>query len=123
MFRAVWVEFPVQDIERATKFYQTVFESESLKIEADEGVRRRTTLFSGNAEGAGISLTQTANFEPSGKGTLVYLNAGEDLTGHLSRVEAAGGKIIEHKTMMGSAGFYATFHDTEGNIAALYSYK
>lgn len=123
MTQVVWVEVPVVDLERAMKFYQTVFKLPPAEI-VDEGVRQTATLNSGSAEGkSGFSLNKTANFEPSNKGALAYLDTGEDLTGHLNRVEPAGGKVVEAKTSMGSAGYYATFLDTEGNLLALYSYQ
>lgn len=124
MINAVWVEIPVKDLERAMRFYQTVFDLSSTEI-SNEDVRRTTTLYGGSQEGlAGISLNQTKNFEPSDKGVLVYLaTGGEDLTTELSRVEGAGGKIVERKTSMGAAGNYATILDTEGNLLALYSPK
>jgi uncharacterized protein len=121
--QAIWVEIPVKNIERALRFYQAVFQLEPTEISTDDV--RRTAVLVDNTQtgGAGISLDQTSNFEPSDKGTLVYLDAGADLTEHLGRVEAAGGKIIEQKTSMGTAGFYATIRDTEGNVVALYSYE
>ncbi|MDX1995855.1 MAG: VOC family protein [bacterium] len=123
MLQAVWIEFPVKDLERAQKFYQTLFELQPTDI-VDDGVRRTTTLTNtGDGGSAGISLNQTANFEPNDKGAFVYLYAGEDLTHHLSRVEPAGGKIITGKTYMEGAGYYAAVQDTEGNVFALYSTK
>ena len=120
--QAVWIEIPVVDLERAMKFYQTLFKLEPTEI-STEDVRRTTTLYYTPEGGPGISLNQTNNFEPSDKGTLVYLDTGEDLTEHLGRVEPAGGAIVEQKTSMGEAGYYATFRDTEGNLLALYSVK
>ncbi|HEX9372288.1 MAG TPA: VOC family protein [Roseiflexaceae bacterium] len=121
--QAVWIEIPVKDLDRALQFYQAVFGLQEAEIAADD-VRRTTVLASTTPEGgAGISLNQTHNFEPSDKGTLVYFDASEDVTSHLSRVTQAGGRIIEPKTSMGEAGYYATILDTEGNQLALYSYK
>src|SRR5262245_18865790 len=120
--QAVWIEIPVRDLERAMKFYQAVFGLAATEVGADE-VRRTTTLHYTPDGGPGISLNQTRNFEPSDRGTLVYLDAGEDLTDHLKRVEAAGGAVVEPKTSMGEAGYYATFRDSEGNVLALYSAK
>lgn len=123
MIQAVWIEIPVKEIERAANFYQVVFELEPTEIGTD-GIRRFTTLVNTTSEGrVGISLTQIDNFEPGDKGPLVYLDASEDLTHHLQRVEPAGGKVIASKTSMGEMGNYATFLDTEGNLLALYSYK
>ena len=57
----------------------------------------------------------------SEKGTLLYLNGGDDLTAPLNRVEEAGGKIIKPKTSIGEHGFMATFRDSEGNRIAIHS--
>jgi uncharacterized protein len=121
--QAVWVEIPVRDIERALAFYQALFELQPTEINTDE-VRRTATLLGDTSEGrAGISLNQTKNFEPGDNGPLIYLDTGQDLTAHLNRVEPAGGSVVEAKTSMGEAGYYATFRDSEGNLLALYSYK
>lgn len=120
MMRAVWVEIPVRDIERARQFYQVVFALAPTEIVPDD-VRGSATLTNITAEQqVGISLTQTRNFEPSDKGPLVYFDGGEDAEGYLARVAAAGGKVVEPKTSMGEFGNYATFLDTEGNLLALY---
>ena len=120
--QAVWIEIPVKDIERALRFYQAVFQLEAIEISTDQVRRTAVLVDNTGAGGAGISLDQTSNFEPSDKGTLVYLDAGADLTDHRNRVEPAGGTIVERKTSMGAAGQYATVRDTEGNLLALYSY-
>ena len=72
-------------------------------------------------EGIGGGIVQGPGFEPSDKGSLIYLNGGDDLSGPLSRVEAAGGKIVLPKTSIGPNGFMAHFIDTEGNKVALHS--
>jgi hypothetical protein len=121
MIRAIWTEIPARNIERALRFYTTLFELEPVEI-VDDGPRRRATLVNtSDGGGTGISLNQTDNFEPGNNGVLVYLHVGEDLTDNLNRVEAAGGKIFEAKTSMGQAGYYATIEDTEGNVLDLYS--
>lgn len=124
MFKAGWVEIPVKDIKRAAKFYETVFELAEGEVYDDEGERLVIVYHMGSDAGeAGVSLNQTANFEPSDKGIFVYFNAGEDLTGHLNRVEGAGGKIVQGKTAMGDSGHYASIQDTEGNVIGLHSAK
>ncbi|MEO8607752.1 MAG: VOC family protein [Chloroflexota bacterium] len=123
MVKTAWIEIPVKDIQRAAKFYWALFELPHTEIHNWE-VRQTTTLsFDPAIDQPGISLNQTANFEPSNKGILVYLDCGDDLTSHLNRVEPAGGKIVTGKTSMGQDGFYAAIHDTEGNLIALWSPK
>jgi hypothetical protein len=58
---------------------------------------------------------------PSHKGTVVYLNGGEDLAVPLGRVEAAGGKVLIPKRRIGENGLVAFFEDTEGNRVGLHS--
>jgi len=114
--QAVWVEIPVRDLDRAATFYQTVFGLPAGEV-SEEGVRRTLTLVNPGQNGAGISLNQTANFDPSASGTLVYLQTNGDA---LEKVSAAGGKIVQEKTSMGDSGYYATVQDSEGNLLALY---
>jgi predicted enzyme related to lactoylglutathione lyase len=122
MIRATWIEIPVKDINRAARFYQAVFELPPEQPN-DWGVRRTLTLyFDPDSNQPGISLNQTANFEPSDKGVFMYFDCGEDLTPFLNRVEPAGGKITTGRTQM-EPGFYASFLDTEGNLLGLWSSK
>jgi hypothetical protein len=47
----------------------------------------------------------------------------EEINEELSRVEAAGGKIIRSKQDIGDYGFIALVEDTEGNMIGLHSMK
>ena len=123
MVQATWIEIPVGDIERAARFYQAVFEL-APKDFFNGDVRRTYNLFYDETMvKPGISLNQTANFEPSDKGLFVYLDCGEDLTPTLNRVEGAGGKIVTPKSSIEPDGFYAAIKDSEGNLLGLYSTK
>ncbi len=44
--------------------------------------------------GVGGAICAGENYKPSSDGAKLYLNGGEDLSTQLSRVEAAGGKVI-----------------------------
>lgn len=116
-----WFEIPVSDFERAKKFYEILFDAEIMEMPFPGG--RYGMLPCDMQNGVGGGLAQGEGFEPSDKGTIVYLNGGEDLAEPLSRVEKAGGKIIFPKTSIGSNGFMAHFIDTEGNRVALHSMK
>ncbi len=122
MLKPVWIEVPVKDINRAAKFYQSVFQLEAGEV-ANDGVRETITLVNTSEGGApGISLNKTANFEPSDKGMFLYLDVGDDMPNALTRVTAAGGTVVTPKTSMGAAGSYAAVKDTEGNLFGLYCY-
>lgn len=120
--QVVWIEIPVKDIERAVKFYTSLFGGEPEIV--DDGVRKTATIMNSEKFGVGFSLDQTANFEPGDKGPLVYIWAeDDDMEAALAKVEPAGGKVISQKTSMGAAGFYGLFQDTEGNLLTWYSTK
>lgn len=115
-----WFEIPVKNFERAKTFYSKVLGTDIGEMPFPDG---RYGIIAWDQEGVGGGLVQCEGYEPSDKGTIVYLNGGEDLSGPLSRVETAGGKIMMPKTSIGQNGFMAHFMDTEGNRVALHSMK
>ena len=114
-----WFEIPESDFDRAKAFYSKLFNAEIQEMPHPE--YRYGMLPADMQNGIGGGIVQGNGFEPSSKGALVYLNGGDDLSGPLSRVEAAGGKIVLPKTSIGPNGFMAHFIDTEGNKVALHS--
>jgi predicted enzyme related to lactoylglutathione lyase len=83
---------------------------------------RRTAVLNDGSAGTGFALNQTANFEPSAHGPLVYLHVTEPLDALLARVEQAGGKIVRAPEPMGEGmGPYAMFADSEGSVFAFYA--
>ena len=117
-----WFEIPVKNFDKAKSFYETIFSSEMHVMEA---MGMKSAFFPAEMETGGIGgcIIQGEGYEPSPKGSLVYLNGGDDLDIPLSKVEAAGGKIILRKTAIGKNGFMAYFTDTEGNKIGLHSRK
>lgn len=116
-----WFEIPVTDFVRAKKFYETIFDSEITEMPFPEG--KYGMLPADMQKGVGGGIVQGEGYTPSDKGTIVYLNGGDDLSLSLSKVEHAGGKILIPKTSIGENGFMAHFMDTEGNKVALHSMK
>jgi len=114
-----WFEIPVTDFARAKKFYSTIYDYEMP--ETDMGPIKMGFLLHEQGTGVGGAICYGEGYEPSDKGSKVYLNGGTDLNTVLSRVESAGGQVVMPKTSIGENGFYALFHDTEGNIVALHS--
>lgn len=113
-----WFEIPATDFERAKKFYETVLEIEM----ATPFPGMNYAMFPAEmGQGIGGGLVQEEGYEPAEKGSLIYLNGGEDLSVPLARVEAAGGKIVMEKKSIGNNGFIAMFLDTEGNRVAFHS--
>jgi uncharacterized protein len=114
-----WFEIPVTNFERAKEFYGKLFNAEIQEMPHPEF--KYGMLPADMQNGVGGGIVQGPGFEPSDKGPLIYLNGGDDLSGALSRVEAAGGKVVLPKTSIGPNGFMAHFIDTEGNKIALHS--
>lgn len=64
------------------------------------------------------TLLQTANFEPSSTGAVVYFDPVDSLEAALARVEVAGGKITFPKLRIGN-GYLTTFIDSKSNTVGL----
>lgn len=117
-----WFEIPVTDFARAKFFYEALYGAEITEMPFPDG---KYGMLPSDMENGGVGggIVQGEGFVPSDKGTIVYLNGGDDLSTPLSKVEEAGGKIILPKTSIGPNGFMAHFIDTEGNRVALHSMK
>jgi predicted enzyme related to lactoylglutathione lyase len=113
-----WFEIPVTDIERAKKFYNTIFEIELVPMEAGDGFPMGMFPVEDGVSGA---IVQGEGYAPSTEGSVVYLYGGDDLQVVVDRIEAAGGKLLVPKTDIGENGFFAFFLDTEGNKVGLHS--
>ena len=116
-----WFEIPVKNFNRAKKFYETILATTMQPIEA---MGMKSAFFPADLRnGIGGCIMEGPGYEPVNKGSLVYLNGGDDLSVILSKVERAGGKIILPKTGIGPNGFMAHFEDSEGNKVGLHSIK
>ncbi len=117
-----WFEIPATDYERAKTFYNTMLGIEIADMPMPEG-KYGMFPFDQENNGVGGGIMQMEGVNPSAEGVTIYLNGGDDLSGPLSHVEAAGGKIIMQKTDIGENGFMAQLLDTEGNRVALHSWN
>lgn len=117
-----WFEIPAKNFDRACNFYSKVLGGDLHKLDGPNGMKMG--FLPGFAQGeVGGAVVQGEGYEPSGKGSVVYLNGGEDLAQPLKRAEKEGAKIVMPKTSIGENGFMAHFIDTEGNRVALHSMK
>ena len=115
-----WFEIPAKNFERACDFYGAILEGDIHKMDHPNGTNYGF-LPGFSQQEVGGAIVKGEGYEPSGKGSVVYLNGGNDLSVVLSRVEQAGGRILMPKTSLGENGFMAHFADTEGNRVALHS--
>lgn len=120
-----WFEIPVTDMERAIRFYETVFD---LKIHRHKMGPLDMAWFPwvDNSVGAGGSLVcHEDHYKPSPDGVVIYFTAfSGDVSVELARVEAAGGKVLQPKTLISEdVGYMGLFMDTEGNRIAVHTHK
>jgi len=114
-----WFEIPVNDFERARKFYSSLYDFDMPSTTMGPSQLGFFPVKPGHIGGA---IIKGEDCTPCQEGTLVYLNAGDDLNIVLHKVEESGGKIITEKTAISPEhGFFALFIDTEGNKVALHS--
>ena len=118
-----WFEIPSVDLDRATKFYETIFNVQLLPLDLAQ-IKMRMFPIDDPMTGIGGAVVYAQGFyESSNKaGPLIYLNGNPDVQNILDKVEAAGGKIVVPKTMISPEhGYMAVFIDTEGNRIGLHS--
>ncbi len=114
-----WFEIPVNDMDRAKAFYQTVFELEIAVNEMGANLMGWFPAEQG-VPGATGALVKGDGYNPSDDGSLVYFKV-DSIEEALKRIEANGGKMRVPKTDIGEYGFFAHFEDCEGNRVALHA--
>lgn len=121
-----WFEIYVADFERAKGFYKNVFncviEDVPMESERHSLMKYATMCGADGDDGVCGALVQLDVAKPGVGGTLVYFES-EEINAELSRVEAAGGKVIRPKLNIGAFGFIALIEDTEGNMVGMRSLK
>ncbi|WP_194777553.1 VOC family protein [Pararhodonellum marinum] len=116
-----WFEIPVTDMDRAKKFYETVFEIE-IQLQDFNGFLMGWFPFNESGIGTSGALVKHEMYQPSdSKGVLIYFSS-EDVTTQLIKAEQAGGKSLQPKTLISEdIGYMGLFLDSEGNRMALHS--
>lgn len=118
-----WFEIGTSDLNRATKFYETIFGVTLTPLDLDNIKMRMFPLQDMMTQVGGAIVDSGGFHKPSATdGPLVYLNGNPDVQNVLDKVEAAGGKIMVPKTMISpDYGFMAVILDSEGNRIGLHS--
>jgi predicted enzyme related to lactoylglutathione lyase len=117
-----WFEIPTTDLDRAQKFYETIFDIQMISLNLEQLKMRMFPIENPMNVGGALCFNKEFYKPSSTDGPLIYLNANPDVQHVLDKVEGAGGKIIVPKTEISPEyGHMAVFIDTEGNRIALHS--
>lgn len=118
-----WFEIHVNDMERACRFYSSVFNQVfSLLPSPDPDMEMRMFNNDMSVYGAGGALVKHPMRPPSKDGTLVYFSC-DDCSIEQNLALLNGGIIFKPKFSIGANGFISIIGDTEGNTIGLHSSK
>ena len=116
-----WFEIYVQDMERARKFYEAVFE---VKLEKQVHKDLEIWMFPKGRDEHGIpgSLIKLEGCPSGGNSVLVYFTC-DDCAVESGRAAEYGGTVVKEKFQVGDYGFISLVTDSEGNMIGLHSQK
>jgi len=113
-----WFEIPVNDMDRAKNFYETILGIEITLTDIGNALMGWFP-FEPNSGGATGTLIKAESYVPSYDGTMVYFSV-EEINDIIPKIRSTGCKIINEKFSIGEHGFCAHFEDSEGNRVALH---
>jgi predicted enzyme related to lactoylglutathione lyase len=112
----VHFDVPIDDIERAKKFYTELF---NWKIEKMPGPMEYYSISTTDEKGVqGIGGGMGKRGEPNQR--IVNYIGVSSVDEYLIKVEQLGGKVLMPKTTVPGFGFLATCLDTENNVFGLW---
>ncbi len=121
MDKVVHFEIPADDLERAQKFYKSVFGWNMDRAPGMEYIMIGTTPVNENympkepgAINGGMMKRQHPVTSP------VITISVRNMEEAMKKVKKMGGEIVREKIQVGDMGYAAYFKDTEGNIIGLW---
>ncbi len=118
-----WFEIYIQDMPRAKRFYESLFQ---VKLKEIPTVVPGMEMwqFEGNPSGYGApgALVKMEGVRSGGNSTLVYFSC-EDCAVQERLAKEQGGQVDRQKMSIGQYGFISLVTDTEGNMIGLHSMK
>jgi len=121
MDKVVHFEIPVDDLERAQKFYKNVFGWKMESLPGIEYIMIGTTPVDDKGTPKEIGAINGGMIKRQRPVTSPIITIGvEDIEGAMKNVKKMGGEIVRGKMQVGEFGYAAYFKDTEGNIIGLW---
>ncbi len=121
MDKVVHFEIPADDLERAQKFYKSVFGWKMETMPEMEYILMGTTPVDENgmpAEPGAINGGMMKRSSPFNS-PIITISV-ENIEDAMKNVKKMGGKLVREKMQVGDMGYAAYFKDTEGNIIGLW---
>jgi predicted enzyme related to lactoylglutathione lyase len=121
MDKVVHFEIPADSLDRAKKFYSTVFNWKLSEMPDFEYVMVRTTESNENGmpnEPGAINGGMLERGEPV-KSPVITISV-DNIDEVAKTIEKNGGKMVRPKMPVGDMGFAAYFKDSEGNVVGLW---
>lgn len=113
-----WFEIYVQDMDRARKFYETLFGVTLTAL--PNFIEMLAFPMQSEKPGCPGALVKMEGVTSGCGGTLVYFTC-EDCGKSAATAVAIGGRVFKEKFAIGQYGFIALVFDTEGNMIGLHS--
>ena len=121
MDRVVHFEIPVDQVERAKKFYSQVFEWQISGMPGMPYHMVNTTAVGSDfrPKEPGAINGGMLQRDPTIRSPVITVNV-DDIAAALERIKAAGGKVVKEPSKVGDMGIAAYFQDTEGNVLGVW---
>ena len=119
-----WFEIYVDDLARAQKFYESVFEVSLSEIGDPDDSSIKMLAFPSDKKKPGVTgaLVKMKRVLAGGGGTIIYFSC-DDCAIEEAKVKAVGGSIQKPKMAIREFGFISLVLDSEGNMIGLHSKK
>lgn len=114
-----WFEIYVQDMNRAKKFYEAVFNVELQRLNSP-GLEMWSFPMQMDQMGTAGALVRREGVPSGGNSTIVYFTCA-DCAVEEALTEKHGGGIQKRKMSIGEYGYISLVYDTEGNMIGLHS--
>jgi hypothetical protein len=116
-----WFEIYVQDMERARRFYETVFGTKLDRLDSGD-LEMWAFPQAKDQMGTSGALVRMPGVPSGGNSTIVYFGC-DDCAVESGRVAGAGGRLHRDKISIGQYGFIALAYDSEGNMFGMHSLR
>ena len=114
-----YFEIPVNDLERAIKFYEFVFGC-TLERTSIHGNEMAVFPFFESSPYISGALAKGPSYVPSKQGARIYFQV-SNIDETLAKAQSLGSDALFPKSSAGEECWVAEFEDCEGNCIALYS--